>query len=69
MGILFLYVLFDLKKLISFDNDNLKRYCVNLEFLFYFIFKYDNFLDLDASDLLSKLKVYKDSTKRKKEKR
>ena len=69
MSILFLYVLFDLKKLISFDHENLKRYCVNLEFLFYFIFKYDNFLDLDASDLFSKLKVYKDSTKRKKEKR
>jgi hypothetical protein len=42
-----------MKKLTSLNYDNLKKYYVNLEgFL-----KPDNFFDLDAIDLFSKLKV------------
>ena len=44
--------LFDIKKLISLNYDNLKKYYVNLEgFL-----KLDNFFDLDDINLFSNLK-------------
>ena len=47
------WYLFDVKKLISLNYNNLKKYHVNLEgFL-----KLDNFFDLDSIDLFSYLKV------------
>ena len=56
----FLY-LFDVKKLISLNYDNLKKYYVNLEVFL----KSDNFFDLDSIDLFSGLRVF--FTKRKKD--
>jgi hypothetical protein len=47
------WYLFDVKKLISLNYNNLKKYHVNLEdFL-----KLDNFFDLDGINLFSYLKV------------
>ena len=47
------WYLFDVKKLISLNYDNLKKYYVNLKgFL-----KPDNFFDLDGINLFSDLKV------------
>ena len=60
----FLY-LFDVKKLISLNYDNLKKYYVNLEgFL-----KPDNFFDLDGINLFSDLKVLQDIFQKKKRQR
>jgi hypothetical protein len=57
----FLY-LFDVKKLISLNYDNLKKYYNNLEgFL-----KPDNFFDLDGIDLFSDLKVLQEILSKKK---
>jgi uncharacterized protein YhbP (UPF0306 family) len=51
----FLY-LFDVKKLISLNYDNLKKYYVNLESFL----KPNNFFDLNSIDLFSDLKVLQD---------
>ena len=60
----FLY-LFDMKKLISLNYDNFKKYYVNLEgFL-----KPDNFFDLDDIYLFSDLKVLQEILPKKKRKR
>ena len=47
------WYLFDVKKLISLNYNNLKKYHVNLESFL----KLDNFFDLDSIDLFSYLKV------------
>ena len=47
------WYLFDVKKLISLNYDNLKKYYVNLESFL----KSDNFFELDVIDLFSDLKV------------
>jgi hypothetical protein len=59
------WYIFDVKKLISLNYDNLKKYYVNLEdFL-----KPDNFFDLDDIDLFSGLKVLEEILQRKKKKK
>jgi hypothetical protein len=59
------WYIFDVKKLISLNYDNLKKYYVNLEdFL-----KLDNFFDLDDIDLFSGLKVLEEILQRKKKKK
>ena len=47
------WYLFDVKKLISLNYDNLKKYYVNLESFL----KPDNFFDFDGIDLFLNLKV------------
>ena len=39
--------LFDIKKLKWLDDDNFKKYCLNLEF----VLKHDSCLDIDSLDL------------------
>ena len=48
--------LFDINKLKSLDDDNLKKYCLNLEC----ILKHDSCSDIDGIDLFSELKILRE---------
>ena len=58
------WYLFNVKKLISLNYNNLKRYYVNLEIFL----KPDNFFDLDGINLFLDLKVLQEILPKKKKK-
>jgi hypothetical protein len=52
---IFLVFLFNFEKLKSLNDDNLKKYCLNLECFL----NHDSYSDIDCLDLFSELKVLK----------